>query len=193
MAVLVEAISVIVRLDAVKTRFSGGWREFIGCVKNSTLCYDECLARVGFMSPNDADAFVKRIVGGGLTFLRDGQAVDIAIVDQIRGPIMPVDWLEFAYMNLAGTENKVAICWVFEGERRGDGIHMSLSADRTMTLATPDGWVYERSLSANSKFVKNEEMQENVKLMRHENGQDIYLDLSTGKELYIGRTKGNKS
>ena len=184
MAVLVEAISVIVRRDAISARFSGGWRQFLAIVPNSTLCSDEDLARVGFMSPPDIEAFVRRLENGGLTFVRDGQAVDIAVVDQIRGPTMPAEWLEFVRLSLGGTENKIAACWLFEGPRMGWGIHMPT---KEITIATPDGWYYEDSLSANFKFVKNEEMQEKLKFLRHENGTDVYLDRSTGKDVYVGR------
>lgn len=184
MAVLVEAISVIVRRDAINARFSGGWRQFLATVPNSTLCSDEDLARVGFMSPPDIEAFVRRLEKGGLTFVRDGQAVDIAVVDQMRGPTMPAEWLEFARLSLGGTENKVAACWLFEGPRIAAGIHMP---SKGMTLATPDGWTYEESLSANFKFVENEDMQEKLNFLRHEDGTDVYLDRSTGKEVYVGR------
>jgi len=184
MAVLVEAISIIVRRDAINARFSGGWRQFLAIVPNSTLCSDEDLARVGFMSPPDIEAFVRRLEGGGLTFLRDEQAVDMAVVDQMRGPTMPAEWLEFALLPLGGTVNKVAACWLFEEPRIAAGIHMPAKG---MNLATPDGWTYEDSLSANFKFVENEEMQEKLKFLRHEDGADVYLDRSTGKEVYVGR------
>ena len=184
MAVLVEAISVIVRRDAITARFSGGWHQFLAIVPNSTLCSDEDLARVGFMSPPDIEAFVRCLEKDGLTFVRGGQAVDIAVVDQMRGPTMPAEWLEFARLSLGGTENKVAACWLFEGPRIAAGIHMPAKG---MTLATPDGWTYDDSLSANFKFVENKEMQEKLKFLRHENGTDVYLDRSTGKEVYVGR------
>jgi hypothetical protein len=58
---------------------------------------------------------------------------------------------------------------------------------KEMSLATPDGCTYDNSLSANFKFVENEEMQEKLKFLRHENGTDVYLDRSTGKEVYVGR------
>lgn len=56
-----------------------------------------------------------------------------------------------------------------------------------MTLATPAGWTYDDSLSANFKFVENSEMQEQLKFLGHENGTDVYLDRSTGEEVYVGR------
>jgi len=51
MAVLVEAISVVVRRDAIDRSFGGGWRAFVSCVPNTTLSTDDQLARVGFTSP----------------------------------------------------------------------------------------------------------------------------------------------
>ena len=56
-----------------------------------------------------------------------------------------------------------------------------------MNLVTPDGWTYEDSLSANPVFVKNEEVEGKLKFLRHEEGIDVYLDLLTGKEVYVGR------
>lgn len=186
MAVLVEAISVIVRRDSIDKRFHGGWREFENVVPSSTLCSDDELARAGFMSPPDVEAFVRLLEKGGLTFVRNGQAVDIAVVDQMRGPTMPAEWLEFAHLSLGETGNRVAACWLFEGPRIAAGIHMP---GKGMTLATPDGWTYDDSLSANFKFVGNDEMNEKLEFLRHENGNDVYLDLSTGKEVYVGRPK----
>lgn len=66
MAVLVEAISVIVRRDAINQRFAGGWEAFVECVPNATLCYDADLARVGFMARADAQAFIHRLEVRGL-------------------------------------------------------------------------------------------------------------------------------
>ena len=184
MAVLVEAISVIVRRDAIAARLSGGWRQFLAIVPNSTLCFDEDLARVGFMSPADTEAFVRRLEGGGLTFMHDGRAMDIAVVDQMRGPSMPAEWLEFARLSLGGTENKVGACWLFEGPRIAAGMRVP---GKGMSLVTPDGWTYDGSLSASFKFVKTKEVQEKLTFLRHEGGTDVYLDHSTGKEIYVGR------
>lgn len=58
-----------------------------------------------------------------------------------------------------------------------------------ITVATPEGWSYEDSLSANFKFVENEEMQKKLKFLRHEQGTDVYLDLATGKEVFVGRAQ----
>ena len=58
MAVLVEAISIIVRRPAIAERFEGGWPAFQDVIPNATGCYDADLVRVGFMHPADAEAFL---------------------------------------------------------------------------------------------------------------------------------------
>lgn len=184
MAVLCEAISVIVRRDSIEEQIPGGWHQFERMVPNATLCADDELARVGFMSPSDVGKYIRHLEQYGLVFVRDGHAVDMAVVDQMRGPTVPVDWLEFAHLSLGEDEGKVAACWKFEGPRVGSGTHVPVGG---MTLATPDWWTYKDSLSANFKFVGNDELEEKVKYLRNENGVDVYLDLSTGKEVYIGR------
>jgi tetratricopeptide (TPR) repeat protein len=55
-------------------------------------------------------------------------------------------------------------------------------------LATPAGWSFERSLSNSHKFVPTEKVGESHKFLRTEDGVDVYLDLETGKEAYVGRT-----
>jgi hypothetical protein len=184
MAVLVEALSVIVRRDAINTRFVGGWDAFLAIVPNNTLCFDEDLVRVGFMTPADTEAFVKNVEREGLRFLCDERSVDIAVVDQMRGLTMPAQWLEFAYLSLGEAGNRVAACWLFEGPRIAAGIHIP---SKGMALVTPKGWVYERSLSSNFTFVENENIQEKLKFLRREDGMDVYLDRTTEKELYLAR------
>jgi len=187
MAVLVEAISVIVRREAIAERFSGGWQRFLAIVPNRTLCSDENLARVGFMSPPDVAAFISRLEQGGLTFVHDGRALDIAVVDQMRGPTIPAEWLEFGPLSFDETGYKVSACWLQEGPRIATGIHVPA---KPMTLATPHDWSYANSLSAQFTFVENEQMQNDLEFLRHEDGMDVYLERSSGKKVYVGRPKG---
>jgi hypothetical protein len=188
MAVLVEAISVIVRRDAITSRFPGGWSAFVDIVPNETLCADGELARIGFMSPGDVESFIRRLERWGLVFLQDGNAQDISVVDQMRGPTMPTEWLQFAHLPFGEGEAKVAACWLFEGQRLAAGLHFR---GKEMSLATPQGWRYEDSLSANFKFVKDEESKERLRFLRHEEGMDVYLDVASGKEVYLARSESD--
>ena len=75
MAVLVEANSVIIRTQAIRERYTGGWNEFAEAVPNGTLD----VARVGFMNPDDCESYIASLERRGLTFLRDGQSQNIAV------------------------------------------------------------------------------------------------------------------
>src|SRR5215467_646371 len=134
MAVLVEAISVVVRRDAIDRAFDGGWRAFVSSVPNATLCTDDQIARVGFMDPKAVENFVKGLEAAGLVFLRSGRCVDIAVIDQQRGPTMPCEWIEFAQIPFGKSGGKVAACWLFEGPRLAVGIHFP---GKSIELATP--------------------------------------------------------
>lgn len=186
MAVLVEAISVIVRRGAIDDHYAGGWEGFLRSIPICPFCTDDELVRLSFMTPSDVGIVVGILKEGGLTFLREGKAIDMAVVDQIRGPTTTAEWLEFAHLNFEGSGNKVAACWLYEGPRMGHGTHMT---SLNMTLATPEGWTYENSITARCRFVSNEEREEKLKFLRREGAVDVYLDLTTGKELYMGRTQ----
>jgi hypothetical protein len=185
MAVLVEAISVVVRRDAIDEKLPGGWETFIDEVSNNTLCTDGELARVGFMSPQDVEEFVMFLRIGGLTFVEEGKAVDLSVVDMQRGPSMPTDWLEFAHVPYQTDGKPVAACWLFEGPRIAAGIHMKST---TMNIAVPQGWRYEESLSANFGFVPTEDTDDRLQFLRHENGADVFKDRATAKEVFVGRS-----
>lgn len=184
MAVLVEGISVIVRRDAMDERFHGGWHAFESVVPNATLCADDELVRVGFMAPRDVEAFVRTLERGGLVFMRNNQAAEIAVVDQLRGPTMAVEWLEFAHLYLGNTGDKVAACWLCEGPRTAVGLRIPAT---DMTLATPESWTYEESLSAKFRYVGDDEIDDQLDFVRHEDGRDVYRDRATGREVYVGR------
>jgi hypothetical protein len=107
-AVFVEFISVIVRRDAIDERYTGGWDSFVEDVPNRTLCADGSLARVGFMSPTDTKIYVDGLERKGLTYLRDGKAVDLVVVDELRGPMVDCDWIEYGQVALDGDRSVTA-------------------------------------------------------------------------------------
>lgn len=171
MPVLVEAISVIVRRDSIDRRFSGGWAGFVQAVPNQTFCFDNHLARVGFMNPTDVQAFVGMLEDQGLVFKTADEAVDLAVVDQLQGLTVAAPWLGFAKVEIEVGE--VSACW--------------LQGETASGIATPAGWKFEASLSANSKFVAAEDIDDRVKFLRRDGDIDVYLDLRTGKEIFAGR------
>lgn len=173
MAVLVEAISVIVRRPAIAERFKGGWPAFQRAIPNATGCHDDDLVRVGFMSPADVEAFMSVLEAGGLIFRRDGAAVDIAVVDQLRGPTIPAPWLEVGKIELFDPKLKVCAC--------------CLAGQKLNGIAMPAGWKFEGSLSDRPGFAAEGTEGYRLKFLRHEHGNDVYLDLVTGMEVFSGR------
>lgn len=174
MAVLVEGISVIVRRKSIEDKCPLGWNGFVDNMPNATLCADDEIARVGFMTPQDVKDFIEHLESCGLVFREDNKAVDIAVADQIGGLTLQCDWLEFGQVTLNESGTRVAAC-------RYAGSHST-------QLITPENWQYEESLSNTHVFAPSETLDETLKFLRHENGLDIYLNLVTGKEVYAGRT-----
>jgi hypothetical protein len=177
MAVLIEGISVIVRAEALRTTYAGGVPAFEAGVPNNTYCTDGELMRVGFMAPNDVQAYVGQLEQGGLLYVGpSGDAVNIAVVDQRTGIIRPCSWAAFAHVQLDDNPaHLVAVC--------------SAVPSRVNRVALPADWRFENSLTARHRFVETERLSEEMEFVRSENGVDVYRDRVTGQEFYVGRNK----
>lgn len=200
MAVLIEAISVVIRRDAIERSVPEGWTGFLKVVPNSTLCTDGELARVGFMSPDTVGEFIHELEQLNLRFLEEGSFVDIAVVDQQKGPTTTCEWLEFGRLPVDGGE--VSACWLFEGSRLAgaQGIHFKPGPNTdlalkeeggqtrfshfTTKLVVPNHWTYEHSLSKEFERIPLKELREKLEFLRIENGLKVYRDLNTGDEVF---------
>jgi hypothetical protein len=176
--VLVEVISALVRVKVIHERFPGGWKAFVSKVPIRTLCWDNELARVGFMTPDDCKKFVDHVESIGIIFKQDGHARDIVVADQMRGFTVPCDWAEFGQIELQPGQ--------------------TVSAVRTKGGTEPqlfclEDWKYEDSLSCHFGFVPSGQEQKSLRFMRSEPGVDVYyLNTLTGKEVYVGSTGASK-
>ena len=174
MAVLVEGISVIVRMDAVVERFPMSWYGFQQSVPNSTLCCDGEIARVGFMTPEDTEDYVRGLESAGLTFLAGNKAVDLAVADQQFGITTQCDWLQFGKVTVGIGGPTVSAC--------------RLVGSKIMKVFTPPGWVYEKSLSYSFGFVPLGQLHRALQFLYERDGLEVYLDPLRGKKVFIGRT-----
>ena len=186
MAVLVEAISVIARRDAIDEKYPGGWNAFVDAAPNGTLCFDDQIARVGFMVPEDVEQFVGCLVQSGLTFLVDSKAQDLVVVDQQSGPTTECNWLEFGRIPFKNSGGTVSACWFFDVPRTISGMYMPIEP---MNFATPLGWQFEGSLSDRFCFVPTGEENERLQFLRTEDMVDVFLDRETGNEVFVSRTR----
>ena len=180
MAVLAEAISVVIKLDKLLEAFEGNWPAFAATVPNATLCADTQLARVGFMRPEAAKDFVLSLEQRGLTYLNDGKAQDIVVVDQIRGPMSACGWIEFGQVNLDGNPStRVAMC--------------RLAGSTLTNIACPNDWTFAESLSATFGFVPTAQKDRSLRFLRRDNGLDVYFNPLTGQEVFVAAQKSGPS
>lgn len=137
MAVLIEAISVVIRMDRL-TPF-GSWEAFRNIVPNTTLCADTELVRVGFTSPAEVRKFVEVLESYGLKFSETGPAEDIVICDQQKGFTTHCAWAEFGFIDLDNDPKKRTAA-------------ARLSDSSVNTIATPIGWSWDQSLTRDFIF-----------------------------------------
>ena len=180
MSVLIEGISVVVRAEAILASYPGGWEAFFEAVPNQTLCADGELVRVGFMAPDDVQAYIEQLEHSGLRFLLEGSAVDIVVVDQVRGPSTPCEWVEFGRIPYERDEGRpVAAC--------------RLRGSEIWQLLCPTDWTWEHSLSNQFGFVPEEHFDKTMTRQRQEDGLDVYRSQLSDEDVFIGRTRDGKS
>ncbi len=69
MAVLVEGLSVIARLDGISNHYEGGDKAFIAEVPTANFCFDGELSRIGLMHPDDVSLYIKLLSERGLNHI----------------------------------------------------------------------------------------------------------------------------
>ena len=189
MPVLCECISVIIKCSSIERFFKGGMDAFYKIIPNDTARSDGELFGVGFMNPMDVKSFIDVLENSGLQFqqskgfslkrLKNRSQNDIVVVDQFMGPTTDCDWIEFSQFPVGENNTMVSACWLFEGTRFGLG--PQISEDQLNNLAVPHGWTPDQteSISFHSDYESDR-----FQFLRHENGLDVYLEKTTGKEHY---------
>jgi hypothetical protein len=173
MAVLVEAISVLVKAQAIVEKYPGGWEQFQQDVPNQTLCADGELVRVGFMAPDDAQRYVGFLESMGLVFRSNGTCLDVAVVDQQRGFTITCNWADLGRVFIDREQTqKVSAC--------------RLKGSTQRIVSYPDGWDYEKSFSKDYHFVETENRDRELEYIRKEGGLVVYRHVPTGKMVYTG-------
>jgi len=100
MTILIEAISVVVRVDSLELLGSEILDRFYSYVSNNRTYYsDGKLARVGFLVEQDALDLVSFMESLGLVRLDGNTHVDFAILLQGQNDSVPCKWLERSVVN----------------------------------------------------------------------------------------------
>lgn len=174
MAVLIEANCVVILEASIHNKFKGGMAAFESIIPNQAVCADDELLRIGFMVPDDLNEFLKILEHAGLEHDQNGEAVDFVVVTQFGGIESKCNWAEFGHIELMPNQ-RVAAC--------------RLVNSQAGVLSYPYGWKYEDSLSYTYAFVPGgQQIEKSMKYLRSEGNIDVFLNLLTGKEMYVGRT-----
>jgi hypothetical protein len=180
MAVLIEAISVVMRGSALEEKYPGGWSAFERDPPNRTLCADGELVRVGFMDPREVAAFVARLKGHGLVFAGDAEDSDFVVIDQNRGPTTACPWVEASRVYLDDAKSRrITVAYLVGSTSPG--------------FVSPDGWSYEDSLFAQDSFVESGDPSGRLRYLRTEAGLDVFLDEARGCEMFKPGVGGSKN
>ncbi len=166
MSVLAEAISVVVANSAIKRRYRGGFEGFVRDCPGASFCSDGVLSRVGFLARRDADYFASMLTSAGLSGLERGAFVDLAIVDQNRGPLAPCLWIEFGH------------------ERDGTPVVWH-AASRRGVAHVPQGW-NAPAVTHPARFARRA-FTHQVQYLRGKADRDWFRDRLSGKVFSVPR------
>ena len=135
MTVLVEGVSVIIKLEAINRIIPDGWEGFRQYVPNFSWCKDDKIVRLGFLDGDEAKEFVDKLESFNLVYQGSEGAQDFVLVDQIYGVSTKCNWLEYGHLDIHNDPpKKVAAC--------------RIAGTNDDTIVTPEGWQYENSLTA---------------------------------------------
>ena len=194
MAVLCEAISVIVRRDSIDKFYQGGWLAFQEDLPHNKMCTDEELVSLGFWDSQSVEEYIDSLENKGLQFESKNEAFgvfdrsreinDIAVIEQDTGLWRPCDWIEQMRSEFGSTGIKVLMCWLFEGHKIACGINIKGTQirDKAIYLHTPPGWTPEGSAGLMRR--ETDELDNELDFIETKGGNDVYRDRSTGKFWY---------
>lgn len=180
MAVLVEAISIVIRARALEAKYPGGWLAFEANPPNRTLCADDELVRVGFMDPREVASFIEDLKRHGLVFAADAEDSDFVVIDQNRGPTTACAWVEALRVSLDEA-----------GARRVTVARLKGSTSNQ--FITPDGWSYETSLYAADSFVPTGDPAGRLRYLRTADGLDVFWDDVRKREVFKPALGGTRN
>jgi hypothetical protein len=180
MAVLIEAFSVVIRIETIEAKYPGGIAAYKHICPEQNFCCDNSItSRIGFPTLDQAEEFVGILEDIRFLYNVDGDFDEIAIVDQWDGIILPCNWLEFGFMEFARLEGRVPVC-----KSRGC---------TSMSMSVTPSWLDAYSQGRRCEHMEIEDAEKRWTFLRHENGCDFYYDVLTGQELYFPRSIRRKT
>lgn len=192
MAVLTEALSVIIKDNSLRNKYIGGLDEFLTTIPNDTYCSDGQLHRVGFMTPQDAEGFVRNLQRNGLIFVYENQCIDISVVDMLFGPTLKCNWLGFARQKFFSgqeqykhSEDEFSVAWLLPDS---EIYKIPLDKNNECNIFVSRGWTPDKAIYGNN-FIPNEKIKERLIELGNEGGVVKFLSVAEEEFVYVGSPK----
>jgi hypothetical protein len=192
MAVLAEALSVVIKDSSLRTKFIGGTKEFLKTIPNNTYCSDGELHRIGFMRPQDTEAYISNLERNGLIFIYGNHCIDIVVVDMLKGPTMQCKWLGFArqkFFSGSGqfihSEEDFSIVWLLH---RSSKSTIPVNQKKECTISVPSRWTPDKAIYGNN-FIPSDKVDDSLIEVEDDKGVIKYIFAATGEFVYVGKPK----
>lgn len=88
--ILVEAYNLVIRSEAIHSKFQGGYEALTATIPNETHVTDGELERVGFMSFDEMFLYARVLMGYGLKISQD-----FCLFNMVAGPMVPCNWIDW--------------------------------------------------------------------------------------------------
>jgi hypothetical protein len=194
MAIIVEAISVIIKDSALEREFLNGDTEILDIVPKATYASDSQLHKASFLSAMDVVTFVKLLQKHGLKFIEDGEFVDIAVVDMIEGLTAKCPWLDFSrgkyfegMSQFIRSNEDFSIVWYNESPYYG----IPCDQNGRVNIDTPLNWTPDNARDGFT-FVPIDKMDSQLINVGKEDRIEKYWYAGSGDILYTGRPGINR-
>lgn len=167
MAIILEAINVVIKHQSILEKYPNGELGFLGDVTvfNAPWHSDLKLSRVGFFDPNEMYPFLSRLEQRGLIFTDD-----FCIVDMVTGSTKPCNWFGFARQpffkygsKLGWSDENFSIGWLKNNANNS----IECDEDGKYMLAVPSDW------SLSNAIIDNRQSSESNTVNFTNNGTQI--------------------
>lgn len=115
MSILIKFYTVVTRIETIEKKYPGGLHAYIKDNRVGKSYRDEHIVGVLFMSLNDVEAFIDKLINLGFTYIVNKSYDEIALVDMFVGPLWPCAWLE-ASVRAPINKVKEPTCWLKENK-----------------------------------------------------------------------------
>lgn len=147
MAIIIEAINIIIKREMVDNKCKGGFLGLLADISFMELPWhmDKELVRIGFMDPDSLNHFIPALIERGIEFNEDW-----CIVDMMSGPTQPCVWFGFGRQmlfkngsNIGVSFGSYSIGWLKSKNHLG----IICDENKEYYLASPKGWTFNNAIT----------------------------------------------